>query len=83
MDFSKMTIDELVQLQGKIGTEIQTRKDNEFNEAVKQLKTAYFNFKDKFPCASWDIMTYDDYDNYDYTIDLMEMGSSLFDHIHR
>lgn len=81
MDFSKMTIDELVQLQGKIGTEIQMRKDNEFNEAVKQLKTAYFNIKDKFPCASWDIMTYDEYDNYDYTIDLMEMGSSLFDHI--
>jgi len=83
MDFSKMTIDELVQLQGKIDTEIQMRKDNEFNEAVKQLKTAYFNFKDKFPCASWDIMTYDDYDNYDNTIDLMELGSSLFDHICR
>lgn len=80
MDFSKMTIDELVQLQGKIGTEIQMRKENEFNEAVKQLKTAYFNFKDKFPCASWNIMIYDNYDN---TIDLMEMGSSLFNHICR
>lgn len=81
MDFSKMTIDELVQLQGKIGTEIQMRKDNEFNEAVKQLKTAYFNIKDKFPCACWNITINDDYDNYD--IDLMEMSTSLFDHICR
>lgn len=83
MDFSKMTIDELVQLQGKIDTEVQVRKDNEFNKAVEQLKTAYFNIKNKFPCASWNIMTYDEYDNYDYTIDLMEMGNSLFKDICR
>lgn len=83
MDFSKMTIDELVQLQGKIGTEIQMRKENEFNEAVEQLKTAYFNFKNKFPCASWNITTYDEYDNYNNTIDLMELGNSLFNHIFR
>lgn len=83
MDFSKMTIDELVQLQGKIDTEVQMRKDNEFNKAVEQLKTAYFNIKNKFPCASWNIMTYDEYDNYNYTIDLMEMGNSLFKDICR
>lgn len=83
MDFSKMTIDELVQLQGKIDTEVQVRKDNEFNKAVEQLKTAYFNIKNKFPCASWNIMTYDEYDNYNYTIDLMEMGNSLFKDICR
>lgn len=82
MDFSKMTIDELIQLQGKIDTEIQTRKENEFNEAVKQLKTAYFNIKEKFPCASWDI-SLEDYDGCDYVIDLMEMSNSLFDHICR
>ena len=83
MDFSKMTIDELVQLQLKIAEEIQTRKDNEFNEAVEQLKTAYFNIKNKFPCASWNIMTYNDYDNCNNVIDLMEMGDSLFEDIDR
>lgn len=82
MELSKMTIDELVQLQGKIGTEIQTREKNEFNEAVKQLKTAFDNFKENFPLATWNI-TVEDCDGLEYTVDLMEIKASLFDDIYR
>lgn len=82
MDFSKMTVNELVQLQGKIGTEIQMRRESEFNEAVEQLKTAFDNFKEKFPYATWNI-TAEDCDGLDYTIDLMEIKTSLFEDIYR
>lgn len=82
MDFSKMTIDELVQLQEKIAEEIQTKKNNEFNEAVEQLKTAFDNFKEKFPYATWNI-TIEDCDGLEYTVNLMEIKASLFDDIYR
>lgn len=82
MDFSKMSFDELAILQREIITGIQKRKDDEFKDAVEQLKTAFDNFKEKFPYATWNI-TVEDCDGLEHTVDLMEIKASLFDDIYR